>query len=102
MSKIIMSNELIHRIALVKRGCGETEEGDPYESWNAMGSVWAKLVFQTPSDKESSMVVNVVMRPTLKKFDGMIWRGKQFVKRGEVIEDPKTFRWKGFLQNKLY
>ena len=96
MTKSPLADQLIHRIILCKRGRGETEEGDPTESWIPVISVWAHVRVKSESQAgEERQRVEVIMRGTRYRFQGMEWQGRFYQRQGRGMEDGGSMRWWG-------
>jgi head-tail adaptor len=100
MIKSPMADRLTQRIALYKRVRGATEEGDPTVSWSLVGRVWAHVRVKQDSSSatipgEERQRVEVSMRSTRYRFQGMEWGGRLYQRQGRGIEDAGCMTWWG-------
>lgn len=101
MIKLPMADRLTQRIALYKRVRGVTEEGDPTESWSLVARVWAHVRVKQDSSSATSVPgeerqkVEVTMRSTRYRFQGMAWGGRLYQRQGRGVEDAACVTWWG-------
>ena len=99
MTQSPMADRLTQRVSLCKRIRGETEEGDPTESWSPVARVWAhirvKQESSSPASGEEEQRVEVIMRSTGYGFQGMEWKGQLFQRQGRGVEEGGCVTWWG-------
>lgn len=96
MTKSPLADLLGHRITLCKRTRSENPEGDPTESWAPVVCVWAHIRVKSESPAgEEKQRVEVIMRGTRYRFQGMEWQGRLYQRQGRGIEDKDRVIWLG-------
>lgn len=101
MTKLPLSDQLTQRITLYKRTRGETEEGDPTQTWSPVVRVWARVRLKVVSESAVSSTagegqrLEITMRFTGYRFHGVEWRGRLYRIQGRGMESPETMTWQG-------